>query len=304
MCEGNGENFNKYTRVKTKATTLNYLNHIGVNVVELAHNHIYDTLLDGFENTIAFLDKNNIKHIGASTNPDKASEPLIITDNNSSVCILNYVHPDTNPGIPEDVGVYANIFDYQKVKQEIQHYRLAHKTIIVLLHWGGRTEGGKLPDFYQPTLAHRLIDDGADIIIGTHSHAIQPYEIYKGKYIFYGLGNFCFSRIGYKTPNKDAKMFWMCKSLIPIVSINNNQISVDIYKTDILKDGIITFSKYRKGKASKLFNLVFTKHQVWKLYWLFFKYIRPIGVFLFTDTMTFGQKASKIGEKFGLNKKH
>ena len=99
-------------------------------------------------------------------------------------------------------------------------------------------------------------------------------------------------------------MFWMCKSLIPIISINDNQLSIDIYKTGIKKDGTITFSKHRKGKASKLFNIVFTKYQVWKLYWLFFKYVRPIGVFIFTDTMTFGQKVVKIGKKFGLNKKH
>ncbi|MEZ5146693.1 MAG: CapA family protein [Bacteroidales bacterium] len=45
-------------------------------------------------------------------------------------------------------------------------------------------------------MGRRLIDAGADLIIGHHSHTVQPFEIYKGKYIFYSLGNFVFQIIG------------------------------------------------------------------------------------------------------------
>lgn len=303
LCEGLGENLSKYTRVKTKQSTLNYLKHIGVNIVELAHNHAYDTLKEGFENTISFLDNNNIRHIGAATNIEDAQKPLIIEDNDSSICILNFVHKDTNPTIPNGAEVYVNIFDYQRVKKEIQEYKRKYDIIIVLLHWGGRTEGGSLPDFYQPSLAHQIIDDGADIVIGTHSHAIQPYEVYKDKYIFYGLGNFCFSRIGYKTPNKNAKMFWMCQSLIPIISIEHKQITtIEVYQTDINKDGSVVFGQCHKHRASKLFYFIFSNRKIWNIYWFYFRHIRPIIEFIITDTMTLRQKFKKIGHKLGLTK--
>ncbi len=50
--------------------------------------------------------------------------------------------------------------------------------IIVYPHWGGKMEGALLPDKELIPIAHKIIDAGADIIIGHHSHTIQPYEIY------------------------------------------------------------------------------------------------------------------------------
>jgi len=58
----------------------------------------------------------------------------------------------------------------------------------MFLHWGGNMEGAKFPDWNQPKEAKDFIDAGADLIVGNHSHTIQPYEIYKGKIhlLFFG----------------------------------------------------------------------------------------------------------------------
>ena len=63
---------------------------------------------------------------------------------------------------------------------------------ILTLHWGN--EYIHRPSMMQRNMAYRLIDAGADIIVGHHSHVIQPYEKYKAGHIFYSLGNFCFDK--------------------------------------------------------------------------------------------------------------
>ncbi len=76
--------------------------------------------------------------------------------------------------------------------------------IIVQVHWG--IEGNNYPDESQVNLAHRAIDEGADLVIGHHPHVLQGVECYKGKMIAYSLGNFCFG--GNQNPrDKDSMIF-------------------------------------------------------------------------------------------------
>jgi hypothetical protein len=65
----------------------------------------------------------------------------------------------------------------------------------LLLHWGGRAERAFYPTGQQLRQARAFIAAGADLIIGHHSHTLQPYEIIQGKHVFYSLGNFCFSDV-------------------------------------------------------------------------------------------------------------
>jgi poly-gamma-glutamate synthesis protein (capsule biosynthesis protein) len=62
--------------------------------------------------------------------------------------------------------------------------------VIASCHWG--IEGDHYPNDYQQTLAHKIVDWGADLVVGTHPHVLQGVEEYNGKIILYSLGNFCF----------------------------------------------------------------------------------------------------------------
>ncbi len=78
------------------------------------------------------------------------------------------------------------------------------EVIIVQVHWG--IEGNNYPQDSQVSLAHRAIDEGADLVIGHHPHVLQGIECYKGKMIAYSLGNFCFG--GNQNPrDKDSMIF-------------------------------------------------------------------------------------------------
>lgn len=79
----------------------------------------------------------------------------------------------------------------QQVKENIAALKEAGaELIIVNFHWGIERE--YVPNDTQKTLAHLAVDEGADLVIGHHPHVLQGIEKYKGKYIAYSLGNFCF----------------------------------------------------------------------------------------------------------------
>lgn len=93
----------------------------------------------------------------------------------------------------------------QQVKENIAALKEAGaELIIVNFHWGIELE--YVPNETQKKLAHLAIDEGADLVIGHHPHVLQGIEKYKGKYIAYSLGNFCFG--GNSNPqDKDTIIF-------------------------------------------------------------------------------------------------
>ena len=90
------------------------------------------------------------------------------------------------------VGINAlNETEAEKLERAIGSVKeLGAQLVIVSMHWG--EEKATSPNETQITLAHKAIDLGADLVIGTHPHVLQGVEKYNGRYIAYSLGNFCF----------------------------------------------------------------------------------------------------------------
>lgn len=86
-------------------------------------------------------------------------------------------------------GNYPRLFD--KVPQDIAKARVDSDIIIVSYHWG--TEKDYAPNSNQQKLGRLTIDAGADLVLGHHSHRINPIEYYNGRYIVYSLANFSFA---------------------------------------------------------------------------------------------------------------
>ena len=83
--------------------------------------------------------------------------------------------------------------------------------VIACCHWG--IEGDHYPNDYQQAAAHRIIDWGADLVVGNHPHVLQGMEVYNGKMICYSLGNFCFG--GNKNPaDKNTAIYQQTFTLI------------------------------------------------------------------------------------------
>lgn len=195
LLEGDGENTLKSPRLKTDKKTLKQVRELNLGLATLAHNHVYDNLESGFENTVKWLEKNDIEYVGASLKKEKRYEPKYINIKGFEIAFLNFVTEDTNPKMPEGAKVYPNIFTEEIVLQKIKETKQKADFVVLLLHWGGRVDYGYYPHHEQIKQAKRFVKEGADLIVGHHSHTFQVDSSIGGKLVFYSLGNFCFADI-------------------------------------------------------------------------------------------------------------
>ncbi len=180
------KNFIHYSLPEPTEQLLKLLN---IGCVSLANNHIYDCKLDGLKATIGILDKLGIYHTGAGWKQEHI-EPVIIEKDGLNVAFLAYVDKSTNPKTESYPELLINYFEINRVIEEINKLKGNVDKIICSIHWG--VDYSYYPTPQQRVIAKKLIDAGADIIMGHHPHTLQPYEKYKEGYIFYSLGGLTF----------------------------------------------------------------------------------------------------------------
>jgi poly-gamma-glutamate synthesis protein (capsule biosynthesis protein) len=164
----------------------------GMDYVSLANNHIRDAGGNGVLQTIRNLTKRGLKVSGAGKDLKAARKPAIMEAAGSKVAILAY---DAIAG-----GYHATATKIGSaplkgtwVKQDVAAARKAGADVVIVFpHWG--TEYDPTPFGSQQKLARMVIDSGADMVIGNHAHWAAAMEVYKGKPIWYALGNFIFDQ--------------------------------------------------------------------------------------------------------------
>ena len=174
----------------------------GFDVLAFASNHCLDYGLEPFLDTMELLDRHQIRYVGAGKNIDEARRPAIIEKKGVRVGFLSYLldvplgwwaHP-TKPGVapirvdPLFGPPYVNEEDLESMASDIQKLRPQVDILVSSYHWG--SSQSRTLTLSQRAVAHAAIDSGADLIIGRHPHILQGIEVYKGKAIFYSLGNF------------------------------------------------------------------------------------------------------------------
>ena len=171
---------------------LNDLRRHGVTHLNLANHHSIDQGRKGLVDTRENIIKAGMTPIGAGQNQEEAATPVLLTDSPRRVWLLaslqlaleNFAYLPDQPCVSQQ--------PIAALCQRISQLRAADPTcyIIVSLHWGWENHLEVVPR--QRYEARQLIDAGADCLVCHHTHTRQPSEIYKGKPIFYGLGNFIF----------------------------------------------------------------------------------------------------------------
>jgi poly-gamma-glutamate synthesis protein (capsule biosynthesis protein) len=157
----------------------------GIDVVNIANNHIYDYGREGLFDTISYLDSVGIRHVGAGRNVDEARRPVIYSAGGKRIGILGYYGGGEAPP-----AIVAADIRALRTKDSVDF-------VVVNLHWG--TEKESVPDGAQRAFAHAVIDAGADAVIGHHPHVLQGIELYRKGIIVYSLGNFVFGGNGRDT---------------------------------------------------------------------------------------------------------
>ena len=166
---------------------LNSLVNNGVNVVNLANNHMNDYGSIGLENTIDLVNKAGLTHVG--THKDISN---IFVINGVRIGILgvcrNFLKVKNS-----HINSY-NSSRYQNLLEQVRLLKTKSDIVIVTIHWG--TEYKLKPNRNQRFLAKLLVENGSDVIIGHHPHVIQSMETIKvgnrKGTVFYSIGNFLF----------------------------------------------------------------------------------------------------------------
>lgn len=165
----------KYTKILTKGS---------VEVVTVANNHSMDYGTKGYSDTTKALKKSKIAYCRNNTIAYK-------TVNGVKIAFLGFSQLEGTTSATVKAAI-------KKAK------RKKAKIIITSFHWG--IEKDYYPNATQKSLAHNAINDGATLVLGHHPHVLQGIERYKGRYIVYSLGNFCFG--GNVNPaDKDTMIF-------------------------------------------------------------------------------------------------
>lgn len=159
-----------------------FLKECGINVLNVANNHILEHGKAGYEETLKALRDSNISIVG------NRNRVLYLCNDNSRIAIAGFCGVDLDQFENNDCFSELNEQNIELALKDMTKHKADLK--MFCFHWGN--EYIHKPSMEQCELAYKLIDAGADVIFGHHPHVIQPYERYKNGHIFYSLGNFCF----------------------------------------------------------------------------------------------------------------
>lgn len=170
------------------------LKELGVDIVGLANNHVYDYGAEALLDTMDTLDKAEIPYVGAGHDIKEATEPVYMEIQGKTIAFVAASRAEKNKMTPKatdtDPGI-LRCYDTTLFDEEIKEADANADIVVALPHWG--TEYSTELETVQLQTAHEYIDAGADAIIGAHTHCLQGFEYYKDVPIIYSLGNFWFN---------------------------------------------------------------------------------------------------------------
>ena len=217
------------TQFRSGEETIHAYTRAGIDALSLANNHMMNMGPQGMLRCIEVLDAAGIAHAGAGRTIDAAHEPAVVERKGVRVAFLAYTcvfappfaaaadrpgmakvtvgtsfEPQPRhlevPGSPPIIRTHPDPNDTAAMVEDVRRAREQADVVVTSWHWGlsgatGGASAGKVLE-YQVGLAHTAIDAGADLVVGHHPHRLEGIEAYRGKAIFYSLGNFAFDFYG------------------------------------------------------------------------------------------------------------
>ena len=168
----------------------------GFNLLTTSNNHALDQGWEGVKRTVDVLNKYKVHRTGTYTSQEDADSLRIFRINSITIAILPYTENTNGISIPKEKDFVVKLIDEQKIKEDITKARSKDvDVVLVYLHYGNEYE--REPGDYQKEIVQKLIELGADIIIGGHPHVIQPFDYFKTNnskldtgFVAYSMGNF------------------------------------------------------------------------------------------------------------------
>lgn len=181
---------------RAKPEMVNCLNEMGVDVVSLANNHVYDygevSLLD----TLSTLEEASVPYVGAGRNLEEAIKPVYFVANDIKIAYVSATqieqgdYPDT-PGAGENSPGVFRCWTEERIYDVVREAKEKADFVIVYIHWGA--ELSETLHWAQTEQAPKLVEAGADLIVGDHPHCLQEIAYIGDVPVIYSMGNFWFN---------------------------------------------------------------------------------------------------------------
>ena len=185
-------------------TLADAIKNAGFNLLTTANNHSLDRREAGLLKTLENVRKRGLTPVGTAASAEEAEEIVVIEKNEISMAILAYTYGTNGIPIPEGKDYLVSLINESEIIADIQAAEaLGVDVVAVALHFGAEYQ--RQPNQEQKKLVKSLVDAGADIILGSHPHVVQPYEIFeiagesgetRKAVAIYSMGNFVSNQRG------------------------------------------------------------------------------------------------------------
>ena len=186
----------KYYTFRAKPERLSIYGDMGVDLVTLANNHVYDFGPTAFNDMLESFEAIKMPYVGAGRNLTDAKKPYYLTlPNGYRVAFVNATRAEKwgidTPGATATTGGVLLCYNTAEFIDTIKTAKANADYVIAIIHWG--TEESHRLEQVQKTTAKDYLNAGADIIVGGHAHTLQGIDYNSGKPIVYNLGDFIFN---------------------------------------------------------------------------------------------------------------
>jgi len=180
----------KVFNFRAKPDRVQCLLEIGVDVCNVANNHILDYSLEGMKETLSILHTNGIQSVGAGNNWEEACAPVIVEKEGLRIGILGCTdnEPEWRAKASAPGTCYASIQEFDYLTDQISSLTDRVDIIVLSIHWGPNKRERPSSTFQH--FARRMIHAGVDILHGHSAHIFQGIEVYEGGVILYDAGDF------------------------------------------------------------------------------------------------------------------
>ncbi len=283
-------------RFINKPKILSSLKNINTNLVCLANNHIMDNGDVGLKNTIKFLKKYKINHVGAGLSFKKIYKPFIFKKDSNKIAIINTSEgEEANEKYNNRIG--SSDIESYKIIDQIRSCKKKGYLTILIAHAG--VEYIPFPPPYIKDIYKNFVDEGVNLVVGHHPHVSQGFEIYKNVPIFYSLGNFTMWK---KNLRKNCYNSFFLNMTVQ----NNKLLDINLVPFQVNKDSLNLTSKKEFRKKIMMLNSFLPKSdKIWKTY---LNRVNPYGGF-FSEQLSFFYnfdefKYKQINKYTNLSKKY
>ncbi len=223
-----------------KKSTLEVLRTLNVHIAALANNHIKDYDQKGVLDTLDFCKSNDIKAIGAGSNLEEASKTNVLDTPEGKIALINIAENEWASADNNTAG--ANGMNLIKDIRKIQQAKKENNFVFVIVHGGH--EYHNLPSPRMQEQYRFYAEQGADLVVGHHTHCVSGYEVHNCTPIYYSLGNFLF------TMNSSYEEWYV--GLLLEVEVKNGSLTTNLHSVKQEKESFKLSLLKNESKAQIL----------------------------------------------------